>query len=101
MKVFYKFVVFFDFLLLIVQFFIWQLFFVVTTGSVEVEAVRFTVEKEKEKPAQGKCKKEIVNLNSQLVSLITLKNSGMSLVTEKEIKNVKNKLHEQEMVLKT
>ena len=66
-----------------------------------MEAVRLAVEKEKEKPAQEKCKKEIVNLNSQLVSLITLKNSGMSLVTEKEIKNVKNKLHEQEMVLKT
>ena len=55
---------------------------------------------EREKPAQEKCRKEIDNLKGQLASLLSLKNSGMSLVTSKQINDAKKKLHDQEMHLK-
>ena len=55
---------------------------------------------QREKPAQEKSKKEIDNLKSQLASLLSLKNSGMSFVTNKQIKDLNDKLHEQEMLLK-
>ena len=51
-------------------------------------------------PAQNKTKETIAEYNKQLVSLVTLKNSGMSLVTEKQIRDLKDKIHEEEMELK-
>ena len=37
---------------------------------------------------------------SLAVSLVTLKNSGMSLVREKQIRDLKDKIHKEEMELK-
>ena len=55
---------------------------------------------EREKPAQEKCRKKIDNLEGQLASLLSIKNSGMSLVTSKQINDAKKNLHDQEMLLK-
>ena len=57
-------------------------------------------EKPRDTPAQNKTKETIAEYNKQLVSLVTLKNSGMSLVTEKQIRDLKDKIHEEEMELK-
>ena len=56
--------------------------------------------KARDTPAQKKTKETIAEYNKQLVSLVTLKNSGMSLVREKQIRDLKDKIHEEEMELK-
>ena len=59
-----------------------------------------TSNQERDKPAQEKCKAKITQLQSQLSSLLSLKNSGMSSVTNKQVKDVKEQLHNEEMRLK-
>ena len=49
-------------------------------------------EKEKDTPAQTKSRKEISELESQLASLITVRDSGLSNVTKKQTDDVKESI---------
>lgn len=53
----------------------------------------------RETPAQNKLKDSISKMQSQLLSLMSLKQSGMSLVIQKQIDDLKNKISDAEMNL--
>ena len=50
-------------------------------------------------PIQNKLVASINILNEQLASLISLKQSGMSFITSKEVKEIKKKIKDAEMKL--
>ncbi|CAB4044708.1 Hypothetical predicted protein [Paramuricea clavata] len=54
----------------------------------------------KEAPAQDKLKTEIGNMKAQLTSLVTLQNTGLSLVKPEKVKELKTTINTQEMLLK-
>ena len=69
--------------------------------SEEEEAENIeTPAQEAKKPAQEKCKLKIADLNKRIVSLTSLRDSGLSGVTKAQIDSVRKDLHKEEMELK-
>ena len=54
----------------------------------------------REAPSQDKCKEEITSLNSKISGYRTLQNSGLALVSHKEIKNLMDEKSSKEKNLK-
>ena len=72
----------------------------VSQSEEEEEENIETPAQEAKKPAQEKCKLKIADLNKQIVSLTSLRDSGLSGVTKAQIDSVRKDLHKEEMELK-
>lgn len=62
------------------------------TGSFSVKLLIIFIEDQRDTPAQTKSREKIAELESQLASLITIRNSGLSTVTKKQIDDVKEEI---------
>ena len=57
------------------------------------------IQSSRETPVQGKLVSEISKINKQLADMLSPRQSGMSLITDKEIKDLKEKIHKAELNL--
>ena len=72
----------------------------VSQSEEEEEENIETPAQEAKKPAQEKCKLKIADLNKQVVSLTSLRDSGLSGVTKAQIDSIRKVLHKEEIELK-